>query len=125
MSATKRNETAEETGAEHGNAEHSTKQRHRFKTGAAFAFPVHVSEIQPKCEFVERQGATNAIDCGHDAAHPDATAVLPGSRPDDPEKSNQEKVKDPPDEVVDVAAPHRDVVKRAHPVVNGPRERAH
>src|SRR5690242_20394306 len=84
-------EPPEETGAENGDAKQSAKQRYCFNTGAAFALPIYVAEVEPKREFIQGQSGANPVEGRHDTADPNPTAVLSRGRPDNPEKANQQK----------------------------------
>src|ERR1039458_9237787 len=48
--------------AEDSDAEHCGEQRQRFETFAPFPLPVHVTEIEPQRELIQRERGAHSID---------------------------------------------------------------
>src|SRR4029077_11801768 len=87
--------------------EQATEQNHSVDTRASLPGPVHVLEVEPECEFVERERGGPAVQHRREFRQcVVGTRCRPGVDLDEPEIARAEETGDAEDEVMEVPAAH-------------------
>ena len=135
-----RGKAAEEGTARDADGKQAAEEHHCVDTRASLLGPVHVLEVEPERELIERQRRGTAVEDGREFRQSVIRAVLvlrvssPG-RPSvvrllrrvdlqQPEIARAEEACDPDDEMVEMAPADSEVVKRPDAVLDGVRDRA-
>jgi hypothetical protein len=118
-------ERAQKLAAQYAEDKESTEEQHGVDAGPALMRPVHVLQIQPEREFVQRQGCAYAVQQRHHSFRQAGLGMQVGAKLEQPTIAHDQQEHDTQNQVMNVATAYFDVVKRADPGSNGVRKQSH
>ena len=98
------------------------KQNHCIDACAPFGQPIDILEVQPQCEFIQRQSGAGAVEHRHEAACQNRSRCRLSPRVEKPAIPDGKKNENSPREMVNVPAVDVNVVKRPDMKEIGPGE---
>ena len=113
----------QERAAERCDSQRGGEQCESLEALAALALPIHIARVEPQCELIQGERRTDAIGHRHRTASPRSGATRARADLQQPSVSCYEQQQDAPDEVMNVAATHLNIVERADLVMNEERQR--